>query len=276
MLKRRQNKMTDNFAEVDDKSQGTGESRFRKTEWLKLDPGQHIVRLLEQKAAKKYAHYINRSYVECLGDDCPICENNSTIRYENPDDFRDRKDYSPRRERFFVNVLDVTPAKVCTNCGKETKNTNSSVCGTCNEPLGEVKPLNKVFVLSSGPRLFEDLNTMITATRTEQDEIVDPRAYNFLLVSNGEGRDRTVTPVPQFKGSTDIIDTENLELFDLNNCIITLEKEELLDLHNGTSLKDIFALRRAQNDLKEGVDEFVPSKEVQKDIKSSVDDIFKS
>lgn len=235
--------MDQNFAEIDDKS--TGSPKFRKIEYLKLDAGQYKIRILQTPAVKKYAHFLNFNSVECLGEGCPICENNRRILYENPENYRDVKGWSPKRERFWVNVLNKT---------------------------GE-NPV--VQVLSGSPTLFGDFKVMSLATRTDEDEVVDIRAYDWLLNVTGSGRDREVTPVPQYRGKNEPVSLDGLELFDLSNCLPQVTAEEAVDFLNGTSLKDIFTLRRATKEVLDSK-ESVGSDDLEKEIQASVDAIFKS
>lgn len=230
-----------NFADIDAKR----ESKFRKVEYLKLDPGQYTIRILEFPATKKYNHFLNFSSVECLGDDCLICENNRRILYEHPKDYKDVKGWCPRRERFWVNVLNKTNDE------------------------------NKVCVLSSGPTLFEDFNMMAQATRTESDEVVDIRAYDWILMVKGTGREREITPVPQYRGKNEPISTEGLELFDLTRCLPNITRDEMADFLKGVSLKDIFNLRRATNEVL-SKEETMSEENLEKDIEDSISEIFKT
>jgi hypothetical protein len=63
-----------------------------------------------------------------------------------------------------------------------------------------------------------------------------------------------------------------LELFDLSNSVPELTRPELVDMLNGASIKDIFALRRATK----AVDTASPDSVLMADIQASVDEIFKS
>jgi hypothetical protein len=233
--------MDENFADIDEKR--TGKSKFRKTEYMKLDPGQYTIRILEASATKRYTHFVNFNSVECLGKDCTVCENNRRILYEHPVDFREAKGWSPKRERFWVNVLDKT---------------------------GETPTLK---VLSGGPTLFDDFKLMSKATRTDGDEVVDIRAYDWTLLVSGTGRDREVTPVPQYRGKNEPMSLDGLELYDLDNVLPKITAEEMVDFINGTSLKDIFTLRRATSEVLNKTAETV---DLEKEIQDSVNEIFKS
>lgn len=226
--------LVDAFADVDEKK-AFGE--FKKVEYLKTDPGQYLIRFLTP-TKKYYTHYFNRNSVACLGEGCPVCENNKKIIFEHPDDFRTVAGYSPKRERFFANVLYE----------------------------------DKVYVLSSGPRLIDDIKTMAKTVRNEGNEIVNPLGYDWLLIVNGKGREKDTTPVPQYRGTEQLLTGH--ELFDLENLVPVVTAEEMLELVGGMSLKDVFAIRKAQK-AGEEMDFPVVADEIQKDIEDAVNDIFK-
>lgn len=263
-------------ATIDDVKPNKGNSpKFRKTEYLSLTPGEHKIRILEPMETKTYTHYVGWSYLKCLGDDCPLCENNKKIMYEHPEDYNTVKGWTPRRARFSINVFDKTPTKVCPKEGKEhpADAFNCSVCGTA---LPEAAPLNKVKVLSSGKDLFEDLKIQSKSIRDEQDERIDIRKYDFLLTVVGVGRDREIHTTPRwFPGKENFEEIGDQQLFDLENATITVNREEMLDVFNGASIKDVFTLRRAKKELEK--DDFLKGdKNVEKEIGDAVDEIFKS
>jgi hypothetical protein len=233
--------MSDNFGETLDDTVGR-DSKYRKTEFLSLKPGEYVLRILDSKETRKEAHYLpaTRTYVECLGDDCPLCQSNRKILYEHPEDYRDQKDWCPRRPRFYLNVMD--------------------------------KADNVVKVLSSGPRLIEDLKTMSKAVRNEQDERIDIRNYDWVLTVKGEGREKDITPTPRFFGKETSPEYGEQQLYDLDNCLVKLEADEMLDAFAGASLKDIFAVRRAKKEIINS--EFSPSEDLNGVVSESVDELF--
>lgn len=250
-----------------------GQSKFKKTLYLSTPPGEYRIRILDEVETKKYAHFAGKTYVECLKDACPICENNRGIMYQHPDNFRDVKGWIPRRERYYVNVMDRTPAKVCDKC--ETENgTSSSNCDACNSPLGDVGPVNKVKILSSGPTLIDDITAIANSIRDSEDQVVDIRTYDWILLSRGQGREKTITVRPDYiADKASPLDYESIELYDLDNALITLEPDEMVDLLNGASIKDVFSLRRAK---KEDSSTNQLADEVRERIDQSVKDIFKN
>lgn len=234
--------MTDvNFGDTIDERSERGESKFKKTEYLALTSGNdYVIRILDPVETKVYAHFVGKGWLECLEEECPICDNNKRIMYEHPEDFRDVDGWCPKRPRFYLNVLDQSD--------------------------------KKVKVLSCGPRLIEDLKVMSRSIRNEQDERIDIRNYDWSLTVRGTGRDKEITPSHRFFGKESVVNLEGQTLYDLKNLIIRLEPEEMLEAFNGVALKDIFAMRRAKKELVSDDEVTV----LRDEIKSSIDDIFKA
>jgi hypothetical protein len=246
--------------------------KFRRTEFLNLGPGEHRIRILDAMETKHYTHYVGFSYLACLGSECPLCENNKKILYEHPEDFRDQKGWNPRRARFYINVFDKTPTRVCPKCGVESQGTNE-LCAKCGTPLGEAKPLNKVKVLSAGKELIEDLKVQSMSVRNDADERVDIRAYDWVITVRGTGRDKKTNVAHKwYPGRENVEDIGDQQLFDLeNNAVVKVTREEMLDVFNGASLKDIFAVRRATKEAQKASGEDLANPLVE----ASVDEIFK-
>lgn len=264
--------MSTEFGSNLDERKERSQSKFRKTEFLKLDEGEHTVRILDSTEIKHYTHYIGFAYVKCLGDNCPICLNNKKILFEHPEDYRDVKGWNPRRDRYYINVLDKTAGKICPKCETEAS-ANSDLCPACGTVLGVAGQLNKIKVLTGSRGLFEDLKVLYKTVRNEQDEIVDIRHYDWILVTRGKKFEKTTSLRPNYlphKAGLPEFNAENL--FDLNTTVIQLNPEEMLDVFNGTSLKDIFAMRRTakQSAL---VDEKANA-EVSEEIRNLVGSIF--
>lgn len=233
--------MSDNFGSTIDDNVG-GKKEYKKTEYLALKQGEYTIRILDPMETKKYAHFIGRGWIECLGEDCPICQNNKKIMYEHPqEEFNKIAGWCPRRPRFFLNVIDRSDGKVK--------------------------------VLSCGPQLIEDLKVMSKAIRDENDQRIDIRHYDWTLIVKGEGREKTTTPSHKFFGKETEPEIGEQTLYDLDKCLIRLEADEMLDAFNGASLKDIFAMRRAK---KEALDAEFPtaSEDVQNEISKAVDEFF--
>lgn len=246
--------MSDEFGNFIDDKTARKTSKYRKTEFLKLDEGEHIIRILDGHETKHYTHYVNGMYIKCLGDECPLCLNNKKILYEHPEDYRDVRGWNPRRDRYSINVLDRTPVKVCEKC--ETVNVaQAEVCSGCGTVLGIVKPLDKVKVLSASERLFTDLKVISNSVRDDDDNRIDIRTYDWMLLVRGKNRDKVTTATPRYNPTkAGYIEVDKEKLYDLENTIITLTPEEMLDIFNEKySLKDIFATRKAKTDTKSAI-----------------------
>lgn len=268
--------MSDEFGNYieERKERGTG-GKFRRTELMKLVEGQNTIRILDGHEVRHYTHYLGYGYVKCLGDECPICANNRKILYEHPENYREVKGWNARKDRYYINILDRTKGKVCDKC--ETENTvTAEVCEACGTVLPAAKPFEKVKVLTGGSKLFEDLKVLSRTVRDEQDERVDIRTYDWVLVTRGKKLDKVTTPSPRYdSGKAGFITlAEGQELFDLETAVISLTAEEMLDVWNGASLKDVFAVRRAKKETMGA--EFEAPTEVSAEIQDSINDIFKS
>lgn len=219
---------------------------FKKTEFMVLGQGAHTIRILEDQAKTLPTHFFmhSKASVLCLEDECPICKNNKDLIRQYPDNFRDQPGYNKVNYRFFVNVLDKTPAKVCTKCGKEYKDVRQTIC-QCGEILpANAEPINKVKVLSKGLTLRDDLGSIEKAILDASGTPIGLKNFDIVLMVSGTGRDTKITPVPRTEANQPV--PEGLELFDLEKATIKLEPTEMLDLQRGISLKDIFAARKAK------------------------------
>jgi hypothetical protein len=267
--------MSEFGSNIDEKKEFTpGKSKYRKTEFLKLNEGEHRVRILDTMETKHYAHYIGFAYVKCLGDECPICQNNKKILYEHPEDYREVKGWNPRRDRYYINVMDKTLTKVCPKCGTEATPV-AELCPACGTVLGQAAPVNKVKVLTGSRNFFEDLKVLSKTVRNEQDEILPINTYDWVLVTRGKMREKTTSPSPRLTGQPNNPEFNPEDLFNLEDAVIKLTPEEMLDLFNGASLKDIFTMRRATKQVLNS-DLELDSENIQDEIKGAVDDIFKA
>jgi len=251
------------FANVENFNTNTTERK--RLEYMDTKAGNHLLRILEPKALDWWTHYMNRSSVKCLGESCPICKRNYELIRQYPDTFREEAGFVNRTRRYYVNVLDKTPAKVCGKCDTEYKHLSQEVC-ECGEVLPPVAPLNKVKVLAKGVTLFEDLANIDSAIRDDLGEVVGITNYDIGLVVTGTGRDTKTTPVADRTRNEPV--PEGLELFDLSNALIELTPEEMLELQRGVSLKDIFAARKATENTATVPEEVVAG------IESEIDKLF--
>jgi hypothetical protein len=218
---------------------------YKKTEFMQLGQGAHTIRILEDQAKTLPTHFFmhSKASVLCLEDECPICKNNKDLIRQYPDNFRDQPGYNKINYRFFVNVLDKTPAKVGSD-GKEYKDLRLTISPSNGEVLPPATPLNKVKVLSKGITLRDDLGSIENAIQDAEGNPVGLKNFDIVLMVSGTGRDTKITPVPRTEANQPV--PEGLELFDLEKVTIKLTPPEMLDLQRGIGLKDIFAARKAQ------------------------------
>lgn len=268
--------MSEEFgSNIDERKESTpGTSKYRKTDFLKLNEGEHKVRILDRMETKHYTHYIGFAYIKCLGEECPLCQNDKKILYEHPEDYKEQKGWNPRRDRYYINVMDKTLAKVCPKCSTEAL-PNVDLCPACGTVLGDAAPVNKVRVLTGSRSFFEDLKVLSKTVRNEQDEILPITSYDWILVTRGKGREKTTSPSPRLLGQPTNPEFNPEDLYDLSRVAIELSPEEMLDVFNGASLKDIFAMRRATKQVLDS-DFDAGSENIKEEIRSKVDEIFKS
>ena len=246
--------------------------KYRKTEFLKLDEGERTVRILEPRETRHYTHYMGWAYIKCLGDECPICQHNKKLMYEYPEDFRDQTGWNARRDRYYINIMDRTKVKICSKC--QTEGTvEQDLCPTCGTVLGDAQIANKIKVLSGSSKLFEDLKVLSKTVKDEDDERVDIRTYDWLLITRGKKREKVTTASPRyFPNKAGFLEFNPEDLYDLENAVVTLTAEEMLDVFNGAPLKDIFTVRRA----KKAAETKVAEQDGSDDVMDSLNDIFKS
>jgi hypothetical protein len=247
------------------------DSKFKKTEFMVVSNGAHTIRVLQPTVKTVPTHFFksNNVTVLCLEDECPVCANNKKLIMQFPDNFREQQGYNKVNWRFFINVLDKTPAKTCVKCGRENKDLRQTIC-TCGEILPEAKPINKVKVLSKGLTLRDDLGSVEKAILDNTGTPIGLMNYDIVLMVTGAGtRDAKVTPVPRTEANEPI--PEGLELFDLDKATIVVNAEEMLDIQRGISLKDIFAARKNKAETFEPV----ASQAEIDDVNAAVDKLFK-
>lgn len=237
--------MSDEFGSMIEDKQENKQLLYRKIKYLKLDEGEHTIRILDSREERSYTHYMGFAYVRCLGDECPICQNNKKILFEHPTDYSSVKGWLPRRDRYYINVMDRTPTKVCEKCKTEA-GVNLTLCPACSSPLGQAAPLNEIKVLSGSKDLFADLKVLSNTVRDENDVRIDIRTYDWLVIVRGKGREKAITVSPKYlPNKAGFLDFNQEDLYNLQEALVTLTPSEMLDVANGAALKDIFALRRA-------------------------------
>lgn len=258
------------FADLEVKfNSNNNEPKFKKTEFMQMGQGAHTVRILQSQAKTFPTHFFltNKTSVLCLGDECPICQNNKNLFRQFGKEANKQQGFNSVNYRFFVNVLDKTPAKVGSD-GKEYKDLRLTISPSNGEVLPEAKPLNKVKVLSKGLKLRDELDSIDRAILDNTGTPIGLVNYDMVLMVSGTGKDTKTTPVPRTEANEPV--PEGLELFDLEKCVIKVTAEEMLDLQRGIGLKDIFAARKN----KEVSFEPVASQEALDDVNDRVNKLF--
>jgi len=257
---------------------GTGASNFKKTEYLKLTPGTHVIRIIQDSGRKYYQHWMG-SGVECLGDDCPQCKLNRQIIDDIGGDFesaykeaRKVEGFIPRQPRGAVNVLDRTPIKICTNCGHENRpvsNVFPAACSECGQSIVSIEPhvTNKVKVFSRAATVFEQIDDLDKSVLDENKEPVGVRNFDLALHVVGN---QTV-PVPT--DNRDVVEFEEDDLFDLDRVALKLTPEEMEKKMKGVSFTEIFKARGSseESDVESVIQ---PDEEKVAEIQSEISDLF--
>lgn len=234
---------------------------FKKTTFFAPELGTHIIRFLEptEKAPKIEQHWLSgsKTSVKCLGDDCPICENNRLLLAENTG-----KKYIEIKGLNFptlyahINILDKTPVKICPNvkCGHEVKADVSGnfppVCPYCISVQTQTLVVNEPIAISGKVKSMSLSRTLAGQIDMQEKGKLDTEgnpipitAYDFevFVVSNGDKKNIV------FKAHPELNAVENVPveaLFDTSNSVMTLTRDELIALLKGTQLRDIFVARK--------------------------------
>lgn len=255
-----------------------GNTEYKRISYLELTPGNHVIRLLESSPKVFDSHWINGTSIKCLGDDCPICQNNYRLIREDRSKekaFKKAKDWCPSTARYFINVYDRTVVKTCPECGYDNTKAGTSFptsCGKCNASLVETvaSPSNKVKVLSRGIRLFEQFETY---SQNVQDETGEPKpitSYDYVLIVSPTSDPKLL---PQ-EGKNDVVNVDKESLFDLTSPLITLSVEEIAEFKRGVALKDIFVARKVDLEPVEDITVVEKSKEATANVKQMIMDIL--
>lgn len=226
----------------------TPKSNFKKTEFIDLSQGLHFIRILTEQAVVHDTHYVRNLTIKCLGEECPVCQNNTRLRAENPREKNPSNipGYSGRRQVAYVNVLDRTPTKVCPQCSTEVKRTNNmfpASCPKCNALLNTVQaqPLNKVKVLSKGKQFFDQVEFHNATVLDEATQTpIGINNYDLSVMVMGQKTPPVVSALPDRNDAVAVVEDT---LFDLQKAIISLDADEIHQLLRGVRLSDIFAAR---------------------------------
>jgi hypothetical protein len=231
-------------------------------EYLRFTPDYRTVaRILNPNARTVWKHFIAQANGgRGMGAVCPDSPGNPKIcpvelKYADlPKDNDDRKaNYA--RKKFVVNVLDRTPYTTCKNCntvtpGKVSAAASTKQCVSCGASLKghDFHPLNKVKILESGPRLFNQNLNAIQQMQFDElgKDIVD---YDLTFTTQGIGRERNITVIPQDPkpleedAFTDAETGEEQQLFDLELLAEPASVEEITLMLQGATVEQLNVLR---------------------------------
>lgn len=235
-------------------------------QYLKFTPSYRVVaRILDKNARTVWKHYIQQANKGGgMSANCPnvradmsVCPLEASVR-NLPKDSPERKDKVARR-RFVVNVLDRTPYTTCTACNTFSPQTRTKECISCGSDLAKAtfKPLNKVKIMEGGVKLFnQSLNPIAEMQaedyKNEAGEPVDITDYDIVFTTQGEGRDKQISAVPQTPKPLDesvFLDPETgekQEIFSLDDLSEPTSIEEINLMLAGASIQEILAVRDPQ------------------------------
>lgn len=253
----------------------TNSKTFDKINFLTFDVGTHRVRLLPEPKVI-FIHYLpGKGTVECLGKDCPICENNKRMQIEHPEDYSKMPGYNKASRRHYVNILDKTSVKVCPNCGHENKkdmtNRFSPACTKCNTFITGVEETisNKVKIANLSNTTADQVNALAGGQLDTEGNVKSISSYDFVFMVTMTGGKKIITPMPDSNATDPLPDVSDM-LYDLSRAVIKLDRSEIINLVNGVALRDIFAARKVTVAEEAAVDETSVS-----EVQSQLDNLFK-
>jgi len=245
---------------------------FDKINFLYFEPGQHIIRILGNPR-KFYTHYLNNQKisVKCLGEECPICQNNKKLIAEYPKTFREIPGYASRSTRHYFNCLDRTEVKVCPECGEEVKKEMSgkypAVCKNGHLVVDvPATASGKVKVASISETNALEINSHVKSILGEDGSELGINAFDFLFMVTKSGGKKNTSPLP-LKDHNDVVEVAEELLYDLETAPLTLSPQEILSLLQGVSLRDIF-LARGSSVIEE------KAESVNEDVKEKMSKLF--
>lgn len=253
------------------------DSQFKKTEFIDLPAGNHTIRLVDDEAFNIFTHYVKNAYIQCLGEDCPVCKSNKQIILTNPKDFKSVPGYSSRTERYLTNVLDRTPAKLCPTCGKYTKKAGltyptACACGAIIAGVEEA-PINKVRVLAKGKDLFSQFNVLESTMLDASKEPLGINNFDIMLVVSGSGRDTKITAVPM-TSANDVVEVSDDDKFDVESVSLKLSEEEIMELMQGVAIRDILLARNSSAPTQSEEEDSTDTVALAEDVEKNLNDIF--
>lgn len=258
---------------------------FKKTEFLSLKmPGKYVIRFLE-KPVLVSTHFVNEKYpIKCLGEACPICANNKTLRVQNPDkrdNMREIRGYLPRADRYMLNVYDKTEVKTCPNCKAEVHAIDGNFPPVCNCGTYVINekshPSNRIKVFSLTEEKAVQVQMIEKAQQTETGEPISLNSYDLVLLASISNKKMNWTPMANVSANAPLgITDEQLKEFltPKEKFAIVLTPEEISSLLKGISLRDIFLTRKVDT---QGLDTTVTPethKKTDEEVQNAVNQLF--
>ena len=247
---------------------------FVKPKYFVWSPGKQIIRILDIDLIPVSCYWFGAN-IRAIGWDDPQSQQNKRIKLENPDNYRNVRGYKSPSDRYFVNVLDRTPVKMCPNCEMEVKAVNGTfpaICPHCNEGIVSkitAKPLNKVRVLQTGKTLVDQFKTIDAKILKEDGTRVGAENFDIILHVVGTGNQRV--SVAEETENFEELEVPPEDLYDTSKMAILVSEAELEQLMRGVSLRDLFAARRGSETVEKPLKESnINAEEIQK----KVDELF--
>lgn len=262
------------MAFITERKQQTNQSNNTVSRFLKLEEGKPaLVQILDSHAVEYFKYWFKDSagrwvaYASPGYDKCPLTQRNRSLGKDHPDYIKPQFTYA-------VNVLDVTPHKVCPECSSVYYPTDAPAMCSCGKSLTEIKPqpLNMVRVLERGTRLFSQLNSLDQGTPI-LDDAGDPvfdengvqqfnpivfdsegnplriTEYVIQIVRTGKGSSTITTPVAMLHIKASNPEDYKDQLYDLPQSMDLTPEEVLAIVEKRVPLADILAARKADEEV---------------------------
>lgn len=226
------------------------------SDYVKFEEGYRVVlRLLEDKSRVTWTHWLQEANAGkglsaiCPNTDkvkiCPVEKELDQLANDDPR-FNERK----RKPKYIANVLDRTPVTFHESCSQVTPKGSGNKCIHCGESVAKntFTPLNKVKILSGGPRLFRE--TLNGVEKLQQEELqLSITEYDIVFQTQGRGRDKRISAIPQTAEEFNdewLVDPETNEpqrKFDLDTLSEPTTVEEIEAMMNGATFEELNAIR---------------------------------
>jgi hypothetical protein len=181
--------------------------------------------------------------VRCLGGECPICDRNKSINYDNK-----HPDFIRRDTSNIVNVIDLTPVKICPHCEfMNDKAATKCVNEECNKIIidVDVQPLKAVRYLEGNESLFTQIRMTIGQTLSNLGLEKEDIQKLVFVITRTKHQDRNVHTIFPSIGDKDAVEADEYRdrIFNYEDTGIHFSHDEMVMLMNGASFKDVIAKR---------------------------------